>query len=233
MVQQGLSTANAGLLTSRGFNNTDTTEYSDQDLPDSLCAFPALSLRGPSLWHPHALPLLFSQPLPRAWSLLCSAWVLLLRWFGNVAPDTSQGIWEIPPSVSFLPAVQCLERAFLSHLVQFSSCSQGENKSATTMEWNGNLTYGFTHWKKRHKNILEIYSTSVTYKNLFTFAIIEWSLKKKVHRNLSCVSESHMRLKARACPRLHYSICCHGFNLNKSLVSMLYTLEAFILEKSL
>lgn len=47
------------------------------------------------------------------------------------------------------------------------------------MEWNGNLTYGFTHWKKRHKNILEIYSTSVTYKNLFTFAIIEWSLKKK------------------------------------------------------
>lgn len=156
MVQQGLGTVNAGLLTSRGFNNTDTTEYSDQDFPDSLCAFPALTLRGPPLWCPHALPLLFSQPLPRAWSLLRSAWVLLLRWFGNVAPDTSQGTWEIPPSVSFLPALQCLERAFLSYLVQFSSCSQGENKSATAKEWNGNLTYSFTHWEKSHKNILEI-----------------------------------------------------------------------------
>lgn len=50
----------------------------------------------------------------------------------------------LPSSLSFLPVFQCL-KSWLFHIMPSFSSLQWKSKSATIMEWNGNLTWGFVY----------------------------------------------------------------------------------------
>ena len=110
------------------------------------CASPALSLWGPPLWCPRLTSHYYSpspSPGPRAHHTLhgfCSCAGL-----GMCLQTQVRAPGRFPSSVSSLPALQSLERAFLSHLV--FQLFTGRKWICYPMEWNGNLIYGFAHWK--------------------------------------------------------------------------------------
>ena len=135
-----------------------------------MCISSTFPVGPSSLMPPPDLPLLFSQPLPRAPSPPHTAWVLLLCWFGNVSPDTSQGAWEIP-LICLLSA--CSPKSGKS--ISFTSCFSVIHREKVNllphgMKWESHIW--FCPLEIKSQEYITNYSSSVAYKNLFTFAII-------------------------------------------------------------